>query len=38
MLLWQDDAEYEPDAAAPASDTRHRLEIGALPWRYERRS
>lgn len=37
MLLWQDDAEYEPDAAAEASGSRHRLEIGALPWRYERR-
>ncbi|MGK3953496.1 NUDIX hydrolase [Microbacterium sp. I2] len=38
LLLWQDDAEYEPDAAAVASGSRHRLEIGALPWRYERRS
>ncbi|GAB2841529.1 NUDIX domain-containing protein [Microbacterium insulae] len=34
ILLWQDDAEYGPDAAAAAS--RHRLEIGALPWRYTR--
>ncbi|NLP83844.1 NUDIX hydrolase [Microbacterium sp. CFH 90308] len=38
MLLWQDDAEYDPDAVAEASGGRHRLEIGALPWRYERRS
>ncbi len=35
MLLWQGDAEYEPDAAAAAS-ARHRLEIGALPWIYTR--
>ncbi len=33
MLLWQDDAEYDP-AAVQASVARHRLEIGALPWRY----
>ncbi|WP_019181301.1 NUDIX hydrolase [Microbacterium yannicii] len=38
VLLWQGDAEYEPDAGAPASGPRHRLEIGALPWRYERSS
>lgn len=36
MLLWQDDAEYGPDASAEASGARHRLEIGALPWRYTR--
>ena len=35
VLLWQGDAEYDPDAAAEAS-ARHRLEIGALPWRYTR--
>lgn len=34
LLLWQGDAEYE--AAGEASGTRHRLEIGALPWRYTR--
>lgn len=36
VLLWRGDAEYESDAAAGASDSRHRLEIGALPWRYAR--
>lgn len=36
MLLWQDDAEYETDAE-PGGTARHRLEIGSLPWRYERR-
>lgn len=35
VLLWHGDAEYDPDAAAEAS-ARHRLEIGALPWRYTR--
>lgn len=35
LLLWQEDAEYETDAAAAAS-TRHRLELGALPWTYTR--
>lgn len=35
VLLWQGDAEYDPDAGAEAS-ARHRLEIGALPWRYTR--
>ena len=39
VLLWQDDAEYETDAAAEASvePARHRLEIGSLPWSYTRR-
>ncbi|KQZ82142.1 hypothetical protein ASD56_14755 [Microbacterium sp. Root166] len=36
MLLWEGDAEYGPDAEASASASRHRLEIGALPWRYSR--
>ncbi len=36
MLLWEGDAEYGSDAEAPASESRHRLEIGALPWRYSR--
>ena len=36
MLLWQEDAEYDPDAADEASVARHRLEVGALPWRYTR--
>lgn len=47
VLLWREDAEYDPetpDAAAALSDsrqdesvgTRHRLEVGALPWRYLR--
>lgn len=36
VLLWQDDAEYDPGAADAASASRHRLEIGRLPWRYER--
>lgn len=34
ILLWQEDAEYEEAADAAAS--RHRLEIGALPWVYTR--
>jgi 8-oxo-dGTP pyrophosphatase MutT (NUDIX family) len=45
MLLWQEDAEYETDAAAEASEipgaeasARHRLEVGALPWIYTRTS
>ncbi|WP_109210001.1 MULTISPECIES: NUDIX domain-containing protein [Microbacterium] len=36
LLLWEGDDEYDPDAAAAASGSRHRLEIGALPWRYQR--
>lgn len=36
VLLWQDDAEYETDAAAPGT-ARHRLEVGSLPWSYQRR-
>lgn len=36
ILLWHGDAQYEADAAAQASGARHRLEIGALPWRYTR--
>ncbi|WP_137845215.1 NUDIX hydrolase [Microbacterium sp. 2FI] len=38
LLLWQDDAEYdEPtDAVAAASGSRHRLEVGVLPWIYTR--
>ena len=36
VLLWQGDDEWDPDAAAAASGSRHRLEIGVLPWRYER--
>lgn len=34
LLLWHGDDEWDPDAAA--SGSRHRLEIGALPWRYSR--
>lgn len=36
LLLWDGDAAYDPDAAADADEARHRLEIGALPWRYTR--
>lgn len=36
VLIWRGDDEWDPDAAAAASGSRHRLEIGALPWRYER--
>ena len=36
VLLWQGDDEWDPDAAAAASGSRHRLEIGDLPWRYQR--
>ncbi|MFD4959458.1 NUDIX domain-containing protein [Microbacterium sp. NPDC058389] len=32
LLLWAGDEDWDPDAAA--SGSRHRLEIGALPWRY----
>lgn len=35
ILLWQGDDEHDPDAGATAS-ARHRLELGALPWRYTR--
>ncbi|MBD8022167.1 NUDIX hydrolase [Microbacterium gallinarum] len=34
LLLWHGDAEYEERTDAAASAARHRLEIGALPWRY----
>lgn len=34
VLLWHGDDDWDPDAAA--SGSRHRLEIGALPWRYSR--
>ena len=30
LLLWQEDAEYDAEGADAAS--RHRLELGALPW------
>jgi len=40
MLLWQEDGEYDPGglggAGGPAGAARHRLEVGALPWRYIR--
>ena len=41
ILLWDGDAEYDPAAPVEASGSgvdsaRHRLEIGALPWRYTR--
>lgn len=36
ILLWQGDDEWDPDSEATASGSRHRLELGALPWRYER--
>lgn len=32
-LLWAEDGQYDPAAESAA---RHRLEIGALPWRYTR--
>jgi 8-oxo-dGTP pyrophosphatase MutT (NUDIX family) len=35
VLLWPDDAEYDAEAAAGAG-SRHRLEVGALPWVYTR--
>ncbi|GAA2004523.1 NUDIX domain-containing protein [Microbacterium ulmi] len=35
LFLWHGDAEYDQDTQAPAS-ARHRLEAGALPWRYTR--
>ena len=35
MLLWQEDAEYFPDARVEAS-ARHRLELSGLPWIYTR--
>jgi len=34
VLLWQGDDEWDEEGGA-ASGSRHRLEIGALPWRYE---
>ncbi|GAA5211416.1 NUDIX hydrolase [Microbacterium kyungheense] len=34
LLVWHGDDDWDPDAAA--SGSRHRLEIGALPWRYSR--
>jgi 8-oxo-dGTP pyrophosphatase MutT (NUDIX family) len=34
LLLWQEDAEY--DGAGGDAASRHRLEIGALPWVYTR--
>ena len=34
LLLWQEDGEYE--AAGSGGGARHRLEVGALPWRYTR--
>lgn len=36
LLLWRGDAEWDPDAGGGASTSRHRLEAGALPWRYAR--
>lgn len=36
MLLWQGDAAYDGEAADEASGSRHRLEIGTLPWLYTR--
>ncbi len=36
LLLWHGDAEYEAETGGEASAARHRLEIGALPWRYTR--
>lgn len=36
LLVWQGDAAYDTDAGDEASGQRHRLEIGALPWRYTR--
>lgn len=34
VLLWREDAEYEGEAQEATA--RHRLEVGALPWRYLR--
>ena len=38
MLLWQGDAAYEVEDTANAADaaSRHRLELGVLPWVYTR--
>jgi hypothetical protein len=36
LLLWRGDAEWDLDAGGVASTSRHRLEVGALPWRYAR--
>lgn len=35
ILLWQDDAHYDADEGAESRGARHRLEVGALPWRYQ---
>lgn len=41
MMLWREDADYDADASVEASGTpdaprRHRLDLGVLPWVYER--
>lgn len=36
LLLWEGDEEWGAEAPGAASGSRHRLEIGALPWRYQR--
>lgn len=36
MLLWHGDAAYDDDAAAGDAASRHRLELGTLPWVYTR--
>lgn len=37
LLLWQGDADYDPDDPGAASEGRHRLDLGGLPWVYSRR-
>lgn len=36
LLLWEGDADYDPDAGAAAPGARHRLDMSALPWTYTR--
>lgn len=35
VLLWAGDADYEVDGLRAGGQGRHRLDMGALPWRYE---
>jgi 8-oxo-dGTP pyrophosphatase MutT (NUDIX family) len=37
IFFWSEDAEYDADDPAAADGPRHRLETGALAWRYTRR-
>lgn len=36
LLLWLGDAAYEDDGAVAEGEGLHRLDVGALPWRYTR--